>query len=116
MKRPIYASLGLLFLGLGALGVPLPILPTVPFLIVAAYFFARSNPEWAQRLYDHPLYGPSLCDWRDRGAIGRRAKYVAIIGMAVGVIFTALTIGAPLFLISVAVLAIVGPWIWTRPE
>ena len=116
MKRPIYAGLGLLFVGLGIVGIALPILPTVPFLIVAAFFFARSNPALAQRLYDHPVYGPSLCDWRDRGAIGRRAKYAAIVAMAVGVVFTALTIGAPFFLISVAVLAIVGPWIWTRPE
>ena len=116
LKRSVYASLGLLFVALGIVGVVLPVLPTVPFLIVAAYFFARSNPVWAQRLHDHPVYGPSLCDWRDRGAIGRRAKYVAIVGMAVGVVFTALTIGAPFFLISVAVLATVGPWIWTRPE
>ncbi|MBM3594547.1 MAG: DUF454 domain-containing protein [Alphaproteobacteria bacterium] len=116
MKRPVYAALGLLFVALGAIGIVLPVLPTVPFLIVAAFFFARSHPEWAQRLYDHRVYGPPLRDWRDRGAIGRRAKYAAIVAMAVGVVFTALTIGAPFFLISIAVLAIFGPWIWTRPE
>jgi len=116
MKRPVFLTFGLLFLGLGLIGIALPILPTVPFLIVAAFFFARSNPEWAERLYQHPVYGPSLRDWRDRGAIGRRAKFAAIIGMSVGVIFTFVTVGAPFFLISVAVLAIFGPWIWTRPE
>ncbi len=116
MKRPIYFSFGLLFLGLGIVGAVLPLLPTVPFLLVAAFFFARSHPEWAQRLYDHPVYGPSLCDWRDRGAIGRRAKYASIGAMAAGILFTWITVGAPFFLISVAVLALVGPWIWTRPE
>jgi len=116
VKRPIYATFGLLFLGLAFIGVALPIMPTVPFLLVAAYFFARSHPEWAQRLYDHPVYGPSLRDWRDRGAIGRRAKYMAIGAMAAGIVFTFVTIGAPFFLISIAILAIFGPWIWTRPE
>ena len=116
MKRRIYAGLGLLFVALGAVGVILPIMPTVPFLIVAAFFFARGHPAWAQRLYDHPVYGPPLRDWRDRGAIGRPAKYLAIAGMTVGVVFTTVTLGIPLALISLAILAIVGPWLWTRPE
>ena len=88
----------------------------MPFLLLAAFFFARSRPEWAQRLYDHPTYGPSLCDWRDRGAIGRRAKLAAIGAMTAGIAFSWLTIGYPWFLISVAALMLVGPWIWTRPE
>ncbi|MCB2048132.1 MAG: YbaN family protein [Novosphingobium sp.] len=116
LKRAVYASLGLLFVGLGIVGAVLPILPTVPFLIVAAFFFARSHPEWAKRLYDHPVYGKSLRDWRDRGAIGRRAKYLSIGAMSAGIIFTWITVGAPFFLISVAVLLVFGPWIWTRPE
>lgn len=116
MKRAIRAGIGLAFLCLGVVGVALPILPTVPFLIVAAFFFARSHPEWADRLYEHPAYGPPLCDWRDRGAIGRRSKFMAIGAMAAGAIFTSLVLGAPFFLISAAVLAVCGPWIWTRPK
>ena len=41
---------GLLALGLGIVGVVLPIMPTVPFLLLAAFCFARSNPAWEQRL------------------------------------------------------------------
>jgi uncharacterized membrane protein YbaN (DUF454 family) len=103
-------------MGLAVIGILLPVVPSVPFLIVAAFCFARSNPAWAQRLYDHPIYGASLRDWRDRGAIGRPAKYAAIVGMSIGVLFTLATVGAPLFLIPLGMLAIVGPWIWTRPE
>ena len=107
---------GLIFLALGIIGVLLPIMPTVPFLLVAAFCFARSRPDWAQKLYDHPTYGPSMREWRDRGAIGARAKYTAIGAMGAGVVFTWFTIGWPWVLISVAVLVTVGPWIWTRPE
>ena len=116
MKRPIYVGLGLLFLGLGIIGAALPLLPTVPFLLLAAFFFARSRPDWAQRLYDHPQYGASLRNWRDRGAISRKAKLASISAMTAGIAISWFTVGYPWFLISVAALALVGPWIWTRPE
>ncbi len=116
VKRKVYLALGLLFVAAGAVGVVLPIMPTVPFLIVAAFCFARSNPAWAKRLYEHPTYGKSLRDWRDRGAIRRTAKLAAIGAMTIGVGFTFFTIGFPWVLISLALLLTVGPWIWTRPE
>ncbi|MCB2076921.1 MAG: YbaN family protein [Novosphingobium sp.] len=116
MARHIYFALGLLALGAGLVGVALPIMPTVPFLLLAAFCFARSRPEWAQKLYDHPSYGPQMRAWRDRRAIGRTAKITAIGAMTVGVAFTWVTIGWPWVLISAAVLVTVGPWIWTRAE
>lgn len=116
MTRTLYLSAGLLAMAAAAIGVLLPILPTVPFLLLAAFCFARSHPEWARRLYEHPRYGPSLREWRDRRAISRRAKVSAIGAMSVGVAFTAVTIGFPWVLVSVAVLAIAGSWIWTRAE
>lgn len=116
MRRPIYIALGLIFLALGIIGAALPLLPTVPFLLLAAFFFARSHPEWAQRLYDHPKYGASLRSWRDRGAISRRAKLASISAMTAGIAIAWFTIGYPWVLISAAALVLVGPWIWTRPE
>jgi uncharacterized protein len=114
--RPLYLAGGLASLALGLIGVALPIMPTVPFLLLAAFCFARSNPEWEQRLLDHPRYGPSLRDWRERRAISRRAKVAAVGAMSVGVGFTWLTIGWPWVLVSLAVLTIAGIWIWTRNE
>ena len=116
MARIIYLCCGFAALGLGIIGAFLPILPTVPFLLLAAFCFARSHPAWEQRLLDHPHYGPSLRDWRERRAIGRRAKIAAIAAMTVGVGFTWLTVGWPWVLISIAVLTTCGTWIWTRAE
>ena len=87
MKRPIYRGLGLLSVGLAAVGAFLPIMPTVPFLLLAVYFFARSNPEWEQKILDHPI-GAAGQDWRERRAISRRAKTMAIGAMSVGAVFT----------------------------
>lgn len=116
MTRHLWQGAGLLAVGLGAIGVFLPIMPTVPFLLLAAFCFARSHPEWEQRLLDHPSYGQSLREWRNRRAISRRAKIGAIGAMSAGVGFTWLTVGWPWVLISVAVLVLCGSWIWTRNE
>ena len=116
MIRTLYLSAGIGAFGLAMAGVVLPILPTVPFLLLAAFCFSRSHPDWARKMYDHPRYGPPMREWRERRAISRKAKISALLAMAAGVVFTSLTLGYPLALISVAVLLGAGGWIWTRPE
>ena len=93
MTRALYLAGGILCVGLGIIGIVLPVLPTVPFFLLAAFCFARSRPEWARRLYDHPRYGPAMRQWRDRRAIGRKAKLAALAAMAGGAVITWLTIG-----------------------
>lgn len=116
MARHLYLVAGLVSVALGAIGVFLPIMPTVPFLLLAAYCFARSNPEWEQRLLDHPQWGPQLRDWRERRAISRKAKTMAIGAMTVGAVVTWYTLGEPYYYISIAVLVLAGSWIATRNE
>ncbi|WP_427963578.1 YbaN family protein [Altererythrobacter sp.] len=116
MKRSVYRALGLASVGLGAIGAALPIMPTVPFLLLAVFFFARSNPAWEQKILDHPNWGPQIADWRERRVIRRPAKLAAITAMSAGVLFTWLTLGAPWVYISLAVLVTCGGWIATRNE
>lgn len=116
LARLVWLAAGTLSFVIGTIGIALPILPTVPFYLLAAFCFARSHPEWADRLYRHPHYGAAMRQWRDRRAIPRRAKYASITAMALGVGFTWATIGWPWVLASAAILFSVGPWIWTRAE
>ena len=116
MIRWLYMAGGLLAVGLAIIGAFLPIMPTVPFLIVAVFCFARSEPEWERRLLEHHRYGQVLRDWGERGAIRRRYKFISIGAMACGTGFTWYSIGWPWVLISLGVLCTFGVWIWTRPE
>lgn len=79
-----YRILGFGFMGLGAVGVVVPLMPTTVFLLLAVWAFARGSPELGERLYADPRFGPFLRDWDERRAIPVRAKIVAVIGMAVG--------------------------------
>jgi uncharacterized membrane protein YbaN (DUF454 family) len=116
VARTIYLICGLACVALGAVGAALPVLPTVPFLLLAVFCFARSRPEWAERLYRHPRYGPALRAWRERRAIGRRAKFSALAVMAVSAAVSWATIGWPWATAVTGVLLCTGTWLWTRPE
>lgn len=83
-RRAFFLVLGLLCTGLGVLGAFLPVLPTTIFFILAAACFARSSPRLEAWLLDHPRFGPTLRAWRQYGAISRKAKALALSGMALG--------------------------------
>lgn len=73
------AGAGWICTGLGVAGIFLPLLPTVPLLLLAAACFARSSPRLYGWLLDHPRLGPLIADYLDGGGIPLRAKVVAII-------------------------------------
>jgi uncharacterized membrane protein YbaN (DUF454 family) len=118
VARAIWLGAGLLLSLAGLVGVAVPLLPTTPFLILAAACFARSSPRLEAAILDHPQFGPLVRDWRARGAIPLRAKLFAAGGMAGGfaVFCIAAAPGLPLALGVAAVLALVAAWIFSRPS
>lgn len=114
--RPLWLAGGLITAGLGLIGAVLPLLPTVPFFLLAAFCFARSRPEWEQKLLDNARFGPPLRQWRERRAISRRAKLAALTAMAASVALSAAFIGWPWVLAPAIACSITGAWIWTRAE
>ena len=101
----------------GAVGVFLPLLPTVPFMLLAAFCFARSSPQLHDWLLRHPVFGPPILDWQERGAISRRGKIAASVSIA-AVFGLSLLLGLALELLVVqaVVLGAVMTFIWSRPE
>jgi uncharacterized protein len=92
MARGLYIALGWLMVTLGIIGAFVPLMPTTIFLILASWFFARSSPRLEAWLLDHPRFGSTLRAWNDTGAVPRRAKAMACLGMTAG--FALFMIGA----------------------
>ncbi len=114
--RTIYLVLGLVAVAAGIVGIFLPILPTVPFMLLAAFFFARSNPAWERRILEHPHFGPPIRAWRERGAIGRGAKFAAVLALGVSAAGGLWLLPEPWRYVPLAVAVICGSWITTRPS
>jgi len=115
--RLLWRALALLSVALGLVGVVLPGLPTVPFLLLAAWAAGKGWPALEAWLLNHPSYGASIRRWRDHGAVPRRAKWAASLMMAASTVMLALT---PLPLAAKlaipALMAGVAIWLWRRPE
>lgn len=78
----IFRLLGFVFLGLGALGVVLPLLPTTPFVLLSAACFARSSEKWHRWLMANETFGPMIRNWEDNRCINCRVKTIGILTMA----------------------------------
>jgi len=115
--RTLWLAAGFLFLGLGLLGIVLPVLPTTPFLLLAAGSFARSSPRLHRWLLQHQTFGPPIRNWEDHGAISRRAKQVAVGSMAAVLVLSLLLGLSWKILLAQALLIAVGSaFILTRPD
>ena len=77
----VFKLLGFLFVGIGGLGVILPLLPTTPFLLLAAACFARSSERWHQWLLNSGTFGPIIRNWEEHRCIPRRAKIASLLIM-----------------------------------
>ena len=78
-KKRLLALCGLLALGLGAIGIFLPLLPTTPFLLLAAACFFRSSPRLYSWLINHKWFGHYIKQYREHRAISRQAKLVTLV-------------------------------------
>lgn len=117
-KQALFFALGCLSLLLGLIGVVVPLMPTTVFLIFAAWCFGRSSPRFESWMLDHPIFGPALHGWRERGAIPRRAKVMACVGISAGYALFLFSVRPQMWLVlSVAAfLLATATWILTRPE
>lgn len=114
--KHIWFLLGYLSVLLGGIGIFLPLLPTVPFLLLAAFFFAKSSEKAHQWLVHHKTLGPPIRDWNEKGAIRPPAK-VAATACIILAFLSALVFGAPYWALGIQVLILAGVmlFIWTRP-
>jgi hypothetical protein len=117
VKRIAWFTIGIAALGLGIIGIALPLLPTTPFILLAAFAFARSSDRMHKWLVEHQMFGPMIENWRAHGAISRRAKIVSTVSMALIFTLSIVLQFSPLVLtIQGVVIALCITFVLTRPE
>ena len=120
LSRPVRWLLKLVAvvsLTLGLIGIFVPIMPTVPFILLAAWAATKSSPRLAHWLENHPRMGPPIREWRHGGVVRRSAKWYATVMMsAAGV--SLLVFARPLWvpISAITLMTAVGIWLWLRPE
>jgi len=117
MLKLAWYTAGFVALALGVVGIAVPLLPTTPLLLLAAFCFARSSPRLEMWLVEHPRLGPPIRDWRAEGAISRRGKVMALVAIALTFgVSLALGLAPWVLLVQALTLGAVVVFITTRPE
>lgn len=101
------------FVGIGAVGVVVPGLPTTPFLLLAAACFTRSSARLERWLLADPLFGPLIKEFRESRAVPLRAKALALVlmwGFVAYAVGPGLREGAVAVRVAVLAAALVGTW------
>lgn len=113
----LWRTIAILALLLGVIGLLLPIMPTVPFLLVAAWAGGKGWPVLEQKLLSHPKYGPQIVAWRKHGVVKRQPKVIASVMMGGSAIMLSFS-PAPLALkfAIIGIMATIAFWLWLRPE
>ncbi len=116
-RLAFWRTLALACVVLGFIGVLVPVLPTAPFLLVAAWAGGKGWPQLEAWLLAHPRHGAEIRRWRDHRAVPRRAKWLASATMLMSIALVTASaaplwakIGVPAFMAAVAC------WLWLRPE
>ncbi|RLV61025.1 DUF454 domain-containing protein [Parashewanella curva] len=116
IKRGLYAAVGLLSVGLGILGIFLPLLPTVPFILLALYCFARSSQRLHSWLLNHPWFKEAIADWQRhkglRRSLKKRAMVLSAISFMVSIIIVPIVWVKGMLFIMASVLLI---YLWCLP-
>lgn len=118
LTRYAYLAVAWLCVGLGIIGVVLPVFPTTPFLIVAVWAFSRSSPSLAEKIRHHPLVGRYIRDWESDGLIPVWGKVFAVVAMTGSAGYMLYFSPLPLWvsLPICAVFVAIGVYVLSRPS
>ncbi len=113
--RTTYLLIGHASLAMGFIGIFVPLLPTTPFVLLAAACYSRGSERFHTWLHEHPRFGPIISSWHEHGAIGLRSKIVATVTVAASVTYSTIRLNAPWNVIAVLIGGAVLTFLLSRP-
>lgn len=78
MKKTLFILFGFIALGLGTLGIFLPVLPTTPFYLLTAWLFLHSSDKLYNRAMKHPYFGKTVRNYMEKKAVSKRVKIISV--------------------------------------
>ncbi len=116
--RVLFAALGAAFIALGAIGIFVPVLPTVPLWLLAAACFARSSTRVYNWLLNHERFGHGIREWRHHRSIPYRAKLaaLALLAASFGMTIIFLLPNWPARAGMAVAGVLLGSWLWRLPS
>lgn len=116
MIKFLWKILGFLSLGMAYIGVVTPGIPYSPFVVFAAYCFAKGSPRMHAWLYNHKLFGPFLTNWGEKRVFPLKMKYFMLAMMSASLVIMYVTGVKPIGIISTTIfMAGVAVWAWRYP-
>ena len=115
MRRIVFMIAGMASMAIGLVGTVVPLLPTVPFVLLAAYCFAHGSPRFERWIVEHERFGPHVRAWRESGSIHPSGKRAAWIAFAVSAVIGLALFPTPWNFLPLAVAVIGSSWIASRP-
>jgi uncharacterized membrane protein YbaN (DUF454 family) len=114
--RTSFVVMGHASLAVGFVGIFVPLLPTTPFVLLAAVCYSRGSDRFHTWLHQHPRFGPMIIAWREHRAIGARAKVVAAITVLLSVTYSSIRLDPPWDVVALLVGVGVLTFILSRPS
>lgn len=117
MKRYLWLALGFISLGVAYLGVILPGLPYSPFIVFAAYCFAKSSPRMHDWIMNHRIFGPFITNWNQKRVFPLKLKFFMLISMSASLALM-YTGNVPMrgIIYTAVFMALVAIWAWRFPS
>ena len=116
IKQFLWKILGFCSLGLAYVGVVTPGIPYSPFVVFAAYCFAKGSPKMHAWLYNHKLFGPFLTNWSEKRVFPLKMKYFMLAMMTTSLVIMSFTVPIKGVVYTGIFMACVAVWAWRYPS
>ena len=115
VKRFLWKILGFISLGMAYVGLITPGIPYSPFVVFAAYCFAKGSPKMHAWLYNHKIFGPFLTNWGEKRVFPTKMKFFMLAMMSTSLIIMSFTVPVRGVVYTGIFMAFVAVWAWRFP-